>query len=64
MRNRPNHLTSMSSEKIAQRACGDKRVLEEHALLYSMNLEAVPTFLQKFPIYPGTYFFLKNILKL
>lgn len=49
-----NIRTKLSTEEIAKGAFGDPRVLKEHAILYGMPRQAIPAFLQRFPIFPAT----------
>src|SRR3989344_2411991 len=58
-----NIITELSTEEIARRAFGDPRVLKEHTVLYSMQQKAIPTLLQRYPIFPSVAKSLDIILK-
>ena len=48
-----NMETGMSVADIARGAFGDPRVLKEHTIVYGMQREAIPVFLDKFPVFPA-----------
>ena len=58
-----NIITELSTEEIARRAFGDPRILKEHTVLYSMQQKAIPTLLQRYPIFPSVAKSLDIILK-
>jgi len=57
-----NIFTELSIAEIARQAYDDPRVLKEHDILYSMTPETIPTFLERFPVYPAVVKALELVL--
>lgn len=47
-----NIYTPLSASEIANRAYGNSRVLKEHNMIYVMNQETIPAFLDRFAVFP------------
>ncbi|MDP2924957.1 MAG: hypothetical protein Q8N99_01150 [Nanoarchaeota archaeon] len=45
--------TKLSVKELVQRMHGDLGILKEHTILYKMNIDTIPVFLDKFPVFRG-----------